>query len=137
MADYKLYDTNNHSVLIDPVTNEDKIYKEKQAAMLYAKQNPGYMIMEDSIPPELKSSIEKSLGKIEYSYERVSNRGYYATVKNNNKGCFECLDIEKQDGGYRVKVKSSFPDPKQAFEHVKRQRINDLQSLADKIDLSC
>ncbi|USK77705.1 hypothetical protein [Peribacillus frigoritolerans] len=46
------------------------------------------------------------------------------------------MDIEKQDEGYRVKVKSGFPDPKQAFEHVKRQRINDLQSLANRIDLS-
>ncbi|USK77706.1 hypothetical protein [Peribacillus frigoritolerans] len=73
MADYKLYDRNNHSVLIDPVTNEEIIYKDKQVAMLYAKQNPDYMIMEDSIPPELKTSIEKSLGKIGFSYERVSD----------------------------------------------------------------
>ena len=136
MADYKLYDTENHSVLIDPGTNEEIIYQKKQVARLYANQNPSYMIMKDSIPPELKSSIEKSHGKIEFSYERASDLGYYATVKNTNKGCYDCLDIEKQDVGYQVKVKSGFPDPKQAFEHVKKQRIKDLQTLADSIDLS-
>ncbi|MDF9763804.1 hypothetical protein OKW24_005700 [Peribacillus simplex] len=136
MADYKLYDTETYSVLIDPGTNEEIIYQEKQEARLYANQKPSYMIMKDSIPPEVKSSIEKSLGKIEFSYERVNERDYYATVKNHNKGCYDCLDIEKQDDGYKVKVKSGFPDSKQAFEHVKKQRIKDLQSLADKIDLS-
>lgn len=132
MADYKLYDTNNHSVLIDPITNEDKIYKQKQAAMLYAQQNRGYTVIKDSLSPELKSSIEKRLGKIEYSNEREADRGYYAIVKDH-KGHYDSLEINKQDKGYQVKVKSGFPNHQQAYEHINRQQSITMEKLPKEI----
>lgn len=132
MAEYKLYETNNHSVLIAHATNEDKTYQERQEAMLYAQQNPGYMVIKDSVSPELKTSIDKKLGKIEYSNERGADFGHYAIVKDH-KGYYDSLEINKEVEGYRVKVKSGFPDQKQAYEHINRQQSITMEKLPKDI----
>ena len=132
MAEYKLYDKESHSVLIDPQTNQEKAYKEKQAAMEYAKRKVAYQVIKDSMAPELKSSIEKNLGKIEYSNERSQDQGHYAVVKDP-EGHYNSLTIDKQNKGYHVKVTAGFPDRQQAFEHMNKQQAMEKEKLPKEI----
>ncbi|USK72635.1 hypothetical protein [Peribacillus asahii] len=130
---YKIYDTNNHSLLIDTQAKYEVTYQNEAAAKAKAEQTKGYEIIKDTMPEQMRANIEKNLGKIEYSNERAGDRGHFAIVKDKQTNLYSTLKIEKEPEGHRINVKSGFPDKEQAYNYLDREQKHDIaQDLSKK-----
>lgn len=75
------------------------------------------------IPEHVRVSLEKNVGKIITQdqgidpLDKLNDPNRFYAVAHNKKGMYDSIEVNRQDGGWKLQIKSGFPEREQAIQH--------------------
>lgn len=115
---FERYSLLNRTPLEHPKAEE--FYKDAESNLpimekYYNIENEKGFTSTPVLPDKVIRSLENNIGMITNQHE-LSDKHYLATALNK-KGTYDSIEVTKDNGGWKLQIKSGFPEREQAIQH--------------------
>ena len=129
---YKVYNKENHEYVKIPGTEQDRTSFAMEPLRRTFDEDR-YDVVKDTLPPQIRETLEAKYGEIKYVNERESGQGFYAIARNEETDSINFLKVDRSENGINVSSKQ-FKNIDQAYNLAKECHTNEIEKAIGTIE---